>query len=292
MLISSLRLLVRSLPSWCYPIRLGRLFALGFVKLGGSEWITFRTSNDVEYTLSLLCRTSAAQIWGHGDHDSEVNMFSKAVIPNTTVIDIGANVGLVTVPLATMCVGSRFLSIEPSSANIEVLQKNIDANKLADRVQVIDCALGAETGTMKLLRESQFGSSTGNARITDEISNVEVSENVPVDTLDNVWNQHGKPLVSFVKIDVEGFEYPVLCGATSMVTKCRPIIYGEFHNVLMPKNGHNFLDVLRLYESDDYVVCQFVTDTTLALVHNPTALTGNAFLIPVERLGDIPVVNI
>lgn len=280
---------VRTLPSWCHPIRIGRVIGLLYVRLGGSEWITFRTLNHVEYTLSLLCRTSAGQIWGSGNHDDEVDMFSKAVIPNTTVIDIGANVGLVTVPLAKMCVDSRFLSIEPSSSNVEVLGKNIRSNKLEPRVEIVSCALGAEVGTMTLVRESKFGSSTGNARLDTNSSNAEVVEIVQIDTLDRVWTSHGKPSVSFIKIDVEGFEYLVLCGAKSLLSECRPIIYGEFHNVLMPKNGHNFLDVLELFNSANYVVCQFISDLSLTIVKNPSPSTGNAFLVPTERINDLPI---
>jgi FkbM family methyltransferase len=291
MLTHNILILIRSLPVWCRPVRLGRFIGLIYVKLGGSEWISFRTLGGVEYTLSLLCRTSAAQIWGAGDHDDEVTMFSKAVLANTTVIDVGANVGLITVPLSSICLNARFMAIEPSVANIEILEKNIRSNNIHDRVEIVRCALGSQVGTMTLIRESQFGSSTGNARLDTNSSNAEVTENVRIDTLDSVWKQHGKPSVSFVKIDVEGFEYPVLCGAKMMLSECRPIIYGEFHNVLMPKNGHNFLDVLQLFDSANYVVCQYISDLSLTIVHNPSPSTGNAFLVPIERIGDLPISN-
>jgi hypothetical protein len=142
---------------------------------------------------------------------------------------------------------------------------------------------------MSLVREAKFGSSTGNARIDTSSSGTEVTEKVRIDTLDSVWIQHGKPSVSFIKIDVEGFEYPVLCGAKSLLAECRPIIYGEFHNVLMPKNGHNFLDVFQLFDSATYVVCQFISDSSLIIVNNPSPSTGNAFLVPIERIGELPI---
>jgi len=43
--------------------------------------------------------------------------------------------------------------------------------------------------------------------------------------------------VRLVKIDTDGFEHAILTGARSVLTRCRPLIFMEFHVSLMRKAG-------------------------------------------------------
>jgi hypothetical protein len=86
--------IIRNLPPIFKPVRVGRVISAVCVKLGFSEWVEVKRDG-VVFHLSLLCRTSAGEIWRGGNHGSEINMFSIALEPATTFIDIGANVGLV-----------------------------------------------------------------------------------------------------------------------------------------------------------------------------------------------------
>jgi FkbM family methyltransferase len=283
--------IISRLPQALHPVRIGRFFGAVFVKCGFSEWIVVKHEG-VIFQLSLLCRTSAGQIWRGGNHGDEIDMFSKVIKPQSAFIDIGANVGLVSIPLASKLQGIKCIAVEPIEQNVSALIRNVSLNLLEDSFTVVPFALGDEIGEVKILRDRNFGGSTGNAKIVRGVDGRKASHNAKVELLDNIWRDAGSPCVSFIKIDVEGYEYHVLNGGKELINSCRPVIYGEFHNVLMPKNGHTFLDVYKLFESSQYVVCQFRSDNTLTVVDNPTPSTGNAFLVPSERLGDLPLVNL
>jgi len=282
--------IIRNLPPLFKPVRVGRIIGAVCVKLGFSEWVEVQREG-VVFQLSLLCRTSAGEIWRGGNHGSEINMFSKAIKPASTFIDIGANVGLVSVPLGSKFRDCKGIAVEPIERNVDALSRNLALNSLTATITVIPVAIGDKIGTVPMLRDNNFGGSTGNAKIVMNGWTSTSTHQVNVELLDNVWRDSGSPSVSFIKIDVEGYEYQVLKGGQELIKSCRPVVYGEFHNVLMPQNGHNFLDVLEMFNSANYVVCQFISDLSLTIVNNPSPSTGNAFLVPIERIGELPIVN-
>jgi hypothetical protein len=51
-----------------------------------------------------------------------------------------------------------------------------------------------------------------------------------------------------IKLDIEGSELVFLRGATNVITRCRPLILGEFNSAYMPRFGHTFLDVGQWYK--------------------------------------------
>jgi hypothetical protein len=50
---------------------------------------------------------------------------------------------------------------------------------------------------------------------------------VPIDTLDGIWAELGRPDIRLVKIDVQGAECRVLSGAGALLDACRPALYIE-----------------------------------------------------------------
>jgi FkbM family methyltransferase len=143
----------------------------------------------------------------------------------TAAIDVGANVGLFTVPLA-LAVGEagRVLAIEPSPENLEQLAHNLRLNEL-ENVVVHDIALAAEPGEV-LLRlgvDPAFHSTTAVVKSRAGEDGVVVR----ADTLDSVWSNAGEPEVSFLKIDTEGGELEILEGGTQLLEAWRPPILVE-----------------------------------------------------------------
>jgi FkbM family methyltransferase len=219
--------------------------------------------------------------------EDEVAFFRVCMRAGGSVVDIGANVGLITVRLGRALIGgSRILAIEPVESNARALELNIALNGLAEVCDIVRCALGREEGRTWIGRETGCGASTGNAYTVSSASSVNIRtldwSEVPVETVDRVISEWDPDAISLIKIDVEGQEYSVLAGGVRVLARYRPIIYGEFQLSLAP-DGPTMADVEKLLENLDYRL--FAFEDRLRLVEVPFAVgRGNAVLIPREKV--------
>jgi FkbM family methyltransferase len=161
----------------------------------------------------------------HGKFESvETTFLIKRAKPGTTAVDAGANIGLFTIPLAR-AVGSAgtVLAFEPSPENVQRLRRNIALNAL-NNVAVYGAAL-AETCGRAWLRIERDPAYHALLPVGSEQQDGVVE--VDIIRLDDAWISAGRPLVSVVKVDVEGSEARVLRGAEALLEACRPTILIE-----------------------------------------------------------------
>lgn len=167
--------------------------------------------------------------WAEG----ELEMFLQFIQPGDIVVDVGANIGAFTVPLAKK-VGptGRVHAFEPQKIINQRLNANVVVNGL-ENVDVYLAALGAEPGNV-LVPYLNYNviSNFGILSLTTPIENqtMESSYNVTMLTLDsinfyNLFTELDCP--SFMKMDVELMEKSVLQGGVQMINRCRPIIHAE-----------------------------------------------------------------
>ncbi len=154
-----------------------------------------------------------------GDLDPKVSWIIKRVVnPGDVALDIGANIGLVTLLLAR-CVGTSGCvhAFEPNPAVASMLQDSIDDNQLA-QVTLHRCGLGGESGRFSL---SVPKDNAGAASFVRAMSG-SVTVEVPVRTLDSIVTGHHLERIDFIKMDVEGAEANVLRGGLDMLASIRP----------------------------------------------------------------------
>lgn len=156
-----------------------------------------------------------------GYETTEVESFASLVEPGAVVFDVGANVGLLTVPLAR-AVGEngRVIAIEPMRENSARLQQNLARNEIAN-VTVFDVAAAASDGVAVMNLSSDFAFASFDPRRGGK------QRRVPVHRLDTIWKELGEPAVAFVKIDVERAQIDVIDGANELIRSCRPILLVE-----------------------------------------------------------------
>lgn len=169
---------------------------------------------------------------------------------NSTVLDIGANIGVMSVHLARKLPASEIFSFEPVPENLSTLRRLIRFFKLTN-VKIFDFALGNYDGTAEIiLPEHNHVKFHGLSHIKD----VEGSEGdqglkyiVPIHKLDTIAELQTltKPL-SGIKIDVENYEYNVLEGARELIIRYKPIIYAELWE------NHNRTKCLQLMDEIGY----------------------------------------
>src|SRR5690606_685934 len=80
-------------------------------------------------------------------------------------LDVGAHVGTFACHLAEVHPTATVTCFEPSAGTAEYLRRNIEANGLADRLDVVEAALTGETGTA--LFDDHGGASVHSGLVSD-----------------------------------------------------------------------------------------------------------------------------
>jgi FkbM family methyltransferase len=134
------------------------------------------------------------------------------------IVDVGANIGFFTVTFAGWLERGKVLALEPEPENFRRLQTIIAAGALDRRVEARQVAVAECQGLGHLIlsQESHADHRLGETGLP-----------VPLDTLDSIWSELGRPDIRLIKIDVQGAECRVLLGAEALLNACRPALYIE-----------------------------------------------------------------
>ena len=173
-----------------------------------------------------------------------INMLPK----NGVVLDIGANIGITSIPIAKHITEGKVFSFEPMPFNAKVLHKVINYFNLKN-TEVFEIALSNISGSIKMVAPKENGvKMQGLSHIYEENNNSEWNKGeiftVPVYALDEVQVLKQMPKITAIKIDVENHEYNVLKGGEQLLKKHRPIIYCELWQDEKRKQCISFLESL------------------------------------------------
>jgi len=149
--------------------------------------------------------------------EGEAAVFRQFVRPGMTVVEAGAHIGALTVPLARFAgPRGRVLAFEPQRVLFQMLCANLALNGI-ETVEAHWGALGRELGNIAVprpdyRRPGDFGAVALGG---------EAGESVPLLALD----AFDLPACHLIKADVEGMEDEVLAGAEATIRRHRPVLY-------------------------------------------------------------------
>ncbi len=144
------------------------------------------------------------------------------------VLDIGANVGIMTALLGRRCSQGTVHAFEPTPENIDTLRRVIRRLRLSN-VRLHELALGDREGEVEMVMpEKDRLRMQGLSHVVQE--GVRMADSgrryrVPVRRLDDL--EAVARGVDAIKIDVENYEHRVLLGGRETLRKFRPLIYCE-----------------------------------------------------------------
>jgi FkbM family methyltransferase len=145
------------------------------------------------------------------------DLFATTLRPGMAVLDIGAHIGYFSL-VASRHVGptGHIWSFEPDPVNRASLERNVEANEVADLVTVVPYAVASAGGECVLYRVAgDTGSSTVYPRGQSGGERVAVTST----SLDAWAESEGWPAVDLVKVDAEGAEGAVLAGMTQLIER-------------------------------------------------------------------------
>jgi FkbM family methyltransferase len=149
-------------------------------------------------------------------------------------VDIGAYLGSVAIALALDNPGLEVIAIEPVWANADLIERNVAANEVWNRVKVVRGAVGAGDAVtvaygFKGTEASEHHAFVGNSTLGYGLTH-DARVYKPI-TLQGLVDRYGD--IAFMKIDCEGGEWPFLTGPLERVAR----IVGESHAIGGHKGG-------------------------------------------------------
>lgn len=202
---------------------------------------------------------------GYWEEDDR-KLLEAELTPGAVAIDVGANIGYMTLA-AARAVGPRgtVIAIEPHPDNVALLRANLARNGVASWVHVIDAAAWHTPGTVDL---SECAENSGDHRV-QTLQQERSTLPVRAVRLDDVVPQDLR--VAVIKLDTQATEHHVIAGATTLLSRDRPVILCEYWPQGLRARGEDPLEVLATFRELGYKV-EVPGEPEMALLDN-TALT-------------------
>jgi FkbM family methyltransferase len=154
---------------------------------------------------------------GSSTETETIEKLTEILAGDFVFFDIGAHEGWYTLNIRKKFPLSTIYAFEPDASS---LRKNLQLNSVDD-VKIVECAIGAEETTVVMTvnrRSSNFvdpGGLTG--------------RKVEMKTIDQLIAKQLLKLPGAIKIDIEGFEFQALTGASKTLAIAHPIIVTEIN---------------------------------------------------------------
>lgn len=170
---------------------------------------------------------------------AEHMFFSTLTLSDGVVVDVGANLGIVTSLLGSLWPDRPIHSFEPAPSTFDALQTTVALNDLSN-VTLNNAAVGAEAGMLSFQTRP---SSRATAKLVSASHVPNGSANgptisVPTVSLDAYAKENAIDQIAILKVDVEGFEPLVFEGAERLLSEQRiRLIYFELCPPLLDDAG-------------------------------------------------------
>ena len=168
-----------------------------------------------------------------------------------TILDIGANIGSVSLVIAKMFKNSKIFAIEPTNYAFNKLSNNLKMNQdLINRVHTRQIFISNNKKPQKVWSSWNFEKSDnkhqkhmGTLKEIKENSYIGLEKFIETEKLTNV---------DFIKLDVDGYELDVLKSGEKFLTKTKPIIFIEIAPYLYPEFGYSCEELVKFIISLNY----------------------------------------
>jgi FkbM family methyltransferase len=197
---------------------------------------------------------------------ANVSIINSLVRPATTFVDVGANIGLMSLPVLKANPDINVVAFEASPNVLPFLERTIAESSFTKRWTLVPKVVGAREGSVEfsISADSTFDGIKATGRVPGR-----GLVQLPMTTIDRWWHDANAPSVSVIKVDVEGAELQVIAGA-------RDCIAGERPHLLMEWNRSN----LRAYGVPD----DLLLETALDLNYTAYSLPGIVSISSVAEL--------
>ncbi len=179
----------------------------------------------------------------HGPYDSPALLLDEVWVKqwyeigrlppaDALMLDVGANIGSVSLYWAHKSPAMRVHCYEPNPAAVITLRRNIAANALGQRAEIFAEGVGRTAGSLKLWVDVPTDLSTGYMDSSPAEGGKRIE--VPVVGIDEAWRRLGNKKIWLLKVDTEGAEVDILEGASASFLAAVENTIVEYHDNIVP----------------------------------------------------------
>lgn len=144
-----------------------------------------------------------------------------------TLLDVGANIGMICIALLRHGWFDRAIAFEPAPSNLRLLEHNVAQNGLTERIACRRMALSSAEGEMDL-ELSEYNSGDNRLRATAAAGawheDRRATVRVPVRRLDDALDRAEQSDVRLIWLDIQGHEGKFFEGASSTLARGVPVV--------------------------------------------------------------------
>lgn len=211
----------------------------------------------VEYEQGMIrvdaTRSLDYSILFRGHHQVElVKLLRRVVRAGSVCLDIGANIGSLTLVLAYAAgPQGRIVAVEPHPGIARQLRHNLALNDIRN-VCVVEAALCCEhDGDVPFYVFQDDASDQGVSSLTPSSR---AAKRVTVRGMSGrtLLEETGISRCDFIKIDVEGHEMPVLRTLHGLICNCHPRVVFEYQRANWERSGYDVDEAIRMFQELGY----------------------------------------
>ncbi|MEL6676831.1 MAG: FkbM family methyltransferase [Bacteroidota bacterium] len=219
--------------------------------------------------------------WDSQEQEGDFNFFLTLLKPTDQVLDIGANIGIMTALMAKTCPQGKVFAFEPVPENVKAWHRVVASMNLQN-TQMFPLALGAETSVVEMEMPLMKGvRMQGLSHIRhqtiagyEEVADRYQVKQIPLDDCQGLPDR-----IDAIKMDVENYEQYVLMGARKLLARHQPLIYCELWE---NENRERCFEILRQLDYKIMILEQDQLQTFQVGVHGH----HNFFFIPAARVSE------
>ena len=178
----------------------------------------------------------------------EFNLIKDFVTPKGCCLDVGANMGYYTVWFSKFT--NNIYAFEPNRKNYRRLIQNLSANNANEYIRSYNIAVGEVNGEVSFTTDLD-----GENHIA--LLDIEGNNTVVCKRLETILFENKIEEVSYIKIDVEGFELEVLKGLGGYIKNRKIDIIQIEINKTISNSGYTVHQLLAFISDNNLTLCSY-----------------------------------
>lgn len=266
--LSALKYLIKSLRLKKISLKAAHLYA----KLFPHQIIS---RNGINYAVDLNQLVDFGTFLG-GWESTTINFLNRSITRGDVIIEVGANVGAHTLLMAKLTgTEGHIYAFEPTDFALNKLRKNISLNPTIQNITIrTELVTNGDKNLPKLDIRSSWVIDGQNVIPTTTIKDPKAI------SIDDFVLEIDLSRLMLMKVDVDGYDFKVLQGAKSTISRFQPTIFCELCEYALNEQGDSIKDIFSMLTTMGYHV--YLEDRTkveevaeiIKLVGSKTSING------------------